>query len=158
MPMTSQRWAPQDCIQDRYGNKITMIVLHQTEGGFKGAVSWFLTPNHPGHTAAHYVISLGGDIVQCVPDDKACWHAGNYQVNLCSLGIEHEGWTDDGVPPTEIQLQASARIVAILCKKYGIPMDRQHIIGHCEVKGATHTDPGHEWPWDHYMELVLANQ
>ena len=53
-------------------------------------------------------------------------------------------------------LASSAKVVAILAKKYGIPCDRAHIIGHVEVPGATHTDPGEEWPWGEYMALVTA--
>ena len=38
-------------------------------------------------------------------------------------------------------------------KKYGIPADRQHIIGHNEVPDATHSDPG-AFPWEAYMQRV----
>ena len=33
-------------------------------------------------------------------------------------------------------------------------MDRKHIIGHVEVPGTDHTDPGPHWDWDRYMRLV----
>lgn len=148
--------AAPDCIHSRNGHAVKYIVIHQMEGTLRGTVSWFATPNHPGHTAAHYGIGLDGEIVQMVPDDKACWHAGNYVYNLESIGIEHEGWTDDGKAPPDAMLRASAKVTAILCRKFGIPVDRAHILGHVEVPGATHTDPGHEWDWSRYMELVRA--
>jgi hypothetical protein len=36
-------------------------------------------------------------------------------------------------------------------------MDRSHIIGHNEVPGATHTDPGSCWNWTYYMQLVTQS-
>jgi Bacterial SH3 domain len=50
--------------------------------------------------------------------------------------------------------RASAAPTRNLCNKYGIPKDRSHIIGHVEVPGATHTDPGPYWNWTYYMQLV----
>src|SRR5205823_6606113 len=37
----------------------------------------------------------------------------------------------------------------------GIAKDRQHIIGHVEVPGATHTDPGHFFNWPKFMQYLL---
>ncbi|MET9133681.1 hypothetical protein [Streptomyces antibioticus] len=41
-------------------------------------------------------------------------------------------------------------------RRYGIPVDREHIVGHVEVPGTDHTDPGEHWDWDRYMKLVAA--
>jgi len=139
------------------------------QGTFAGTVAWFQRGKERGTpTAAHYNISRTGDVCQMVDDDKKCYHAGNY--NSRSIGIEHEvyigGWpvkTMNGkvkAPPypadefPDAMLQASARVVAALCSKYKIPISRGNIIGHSEVPGATHTDPGVLFPWSRYMELV----
>jgi N-acetyl-anhydromuramyl-L-alanine amidase AmpD len=49
---------------------------------------------------------------------------------------------------------SSARLTAGICGRYGIPVDRRHIIGHVEVPGTDHTDPGPHWDWDRYIRLV----
>jgi hypothetical protein len=81
------------------------------------------------------------------------WHAGNSRINRQSIGFEHAGfsgrnqWTMD-------QYRASARLARYLCDKYGIPKTRSHIIGHNEVPGASHGDPGKYFDWDLYMRLI----
>jgi hypothetical protein len=50
--------------------------------------------------------------------------------------------------------RSSARLAAFLVDRYGIPLDRQHIVGHNEVPGTTHTDPGRYWDWDKYLGYV----
>lgn len=142
------------CIQPRKGGIATdRIVIHTMEGTFEGTRAFFKDPNRPVLTCAHYLVSKTGDVCQMVPDHQKCYHAGNY--NSRSLGIEHEGYAKDKKFPAAL-LDASAAVVAALCEKYRIPVDREHIIGHSEVPGATHTDPGKNWPWDDFMERVRA--
>jgi len=43
-----------------------------------------------------------------------------------------------------------------IARRYGIPADRAHIIGHNEVPGTDHSDPGPTWNWTYYMSLVRA--
>ena len=157
--MSTQLAAPDAIRTRKAGVKVDRIIIHTAQGTLAGTVAWFQKPGRAVPTAAHYVVGEAGEIVQCVPDDLKALHAGSHTEpnwNDRSLGIEHAGWVDDGKPPSTAMLASSARVVAILAKKFGIPCDRQHIIGHVEVPGATHTDPGEEWPWAHYMELVTA--
>ena len=148
--------AAPDAIHSRKSHAIDRIVIHTMQGSLAGTIATFQKAGRKVPTAAHYCIGEDGAIVQMVPDESACWHAGNMDYNLRSIGIEHAGWVDDGKPPPDAMLLASAKIVAVLCAKYGIPVDRQHIIGHVEVPRATHTDPGEEWPWARYMEMIAA--
>jgi hypothetical protein len=138
----------------RGGHSIRYIVIHDTEGSYAGAISWFRNP--AASVSAHYVIrSSDGDITQMVSEGNTGWHAGNWTYNQESIGIEHEGFYRDPARwYTEAMYAASARLVRHLCEKYGIPMDRAHIIAHSEVPGASHVDPGPGWNWDHYMSLV----
>ena len=38
--------------------------------------------------------------------------------------------------------RASAKLVCHITQRYGIPIDRTHIIGHYQVPTSTHHDPG----------------
>ena len=140
-------------------SSVDRIVIHVTEGSFWGSVRWLRNDRSGG--SSHYVISRGGDIVQLVSTSDVAWHAGNRWVNRHSIGIEHEGFTGRG-GFTDAQYRASARLVAYLAARAGMPLDRRHVIGHAEVPspgggvgGSTHhTDPGKKWNWGRYMNLV----
>ena len=50
---------------------IDTIIIHATEGGFEGALSWMLDPN--SKASAHYIISKKGDVVRLVEDQFKAW-------------------------------------------------------------------------------------
>jgi N-acetyl-anhydromuramyl-L-alanine amidase AmpD len=131
--------------------QIDRVVIHVTQAPYSSVVNWFQTPG--SEISVHYVIrSWDGQIAQCVDDTNIAWHAGSWSVNRVSLGIEHEGYFDDPVWFTREMYRSSAKLVAYLCSWYGIPIDRQHIVGHFEV---AYTEcPGPWWWWDYYMRLV----
>ncbi|MFJ1567896.1 N-acetylmuramoyl-L-alanine amidase [Streptomyces erythrochromogenes] len=104
--------------------------------------------------SAHYMISATGTrIAQCVRERDVAWHSGSVWYNHRSIGIEHEGWTDQPVY-TDKMYETSAVLTATICAKYDVPVDRDHILGHVEVPLSTHDDPGTVWDWDKYMHLV----
>ena len=139
---------------------IRCIVVHVTEGSFWGSVRWLR--NRRAHASSHYVVSRSGRIVQLVHLSDIAWHAGNWRVNAESVGIEHEGWTDDPAGFTQAQYRASARLAAYLARRSLLPIDRAHLIGHAQVPGprgglggsSHHTDPGRYWNWREYLRLV----
>ena len=104
--------------------------------------------------AAHYVVRKDGHITQMIRELDVAYHAGNRSYNERSVGIEHEGFVDRPEDFTAEMYAASARLTAGICARYDIPVDREHIIGHVEVPGTDHTDPGKHWDWDRYMKLV----
>ncbi|MFI6943237.1 N-acetylmuramoyl-L-alanine amidase [Streptomyces sp. NPDC050418] len=133
--------------------EIDRIVIHVTEGSYATAIRVFRDPGHAA--AAHYVIrAKDGEITQMARELDVAFHAGNRSYNEHSVGIEHEGFVDRPASFTKVMYEASARLAADICARYDIPIDRKHIVGHNEVPGATHTDPGPHWDWDRYMELV----
>jgi MYXO-CTERM domain-containing protein len=161
----------------RSGGSIQYVVIHTMQGSYGGSISWFQNPS-AGATAHYMVRSSDGDITQMVANGDTAWHAGNWNINQRSIGIEHEGFVaDPGRWYTERMYVASARLTRALCDRYGIPIDRAHIIGHYQVPtsgsgapcatGATncggaghHTDPGNggsAWNWSHYLDLVRGN-
>jgi N-acetylmuramoyl-L-alanine amidase-like protein len=139
---------------------VKYIIVHDTEG------SWDTTlklVQDPTYVSWQYTLrSSDGHIAQHVPLKDVAWHAGNWYVNAKSVGLEHEGFL---VSPdawyTEAMYRTSARLVKYLAKRYDIPLDRQHILGHDNVPGTTaatirgmHTDPGPYWDWAHYFQLI----
>lgn len=132
---------------------INKIVIHVTQGSWSSAINYFQDPN--AYVSAHYTIrSSDGKIGQSVREEDIAYHAGNWDYNTHSIGIEHEGYVSTSSYFTDAMYRSSAKLSAHLCKKYRIPIDRNHIIGHSEVPGADHTDPGKYWDWTRYMRLV----
>ncbi|OEV10122.1 N-acetylmuramoyl-L-alanine amidase [Streptomyces nanshensis] len=137
---------PADYVIDR-------VVIHVTQSDFRTAVKVFRDPLHA--SAAHYVVRASdGRTVQMVRELDVAYHAGNRSYNERSIGIEHEGFVDRPQNFTEAMYLSSARLTADICKRYGIPVDRGHIVGHNEVPGADHTDPGPHWDWKRYIRYV----
>lgn len=132
---------------------VRRVIVHVTQTTFTGTLGIFQNPVKK--VSAHYVIrSSDGYIAQCVRERDIAWHAGNWDYNAHSIGIEHEGWIDQPRYFTDALYERSAALTAAVCDTYGIPKDRAHIIGHHEVPGATHTDPGPLWDWARYIRLV----
>jgi N-acetyl-anhydromuramyl-L-alanine amidase AmpD len=139
---------------------IKYIVIHDTEGTWEGVLNLVQDPTY---VSWNYTLrSTDGHIAQHVKAKDVAWHAGNWYVNAKSVGLEHEGFlANPDAWYTEAMYRSSARLVKYLSAKYGIPLDRQHILGHDNVPGPTtstvagmHTDPGPYWDWRHYFELL----
>lgn len=147
----STLWRPASPANYRRGRnaRINFVIIHTVEGSALGAVSWFQNPR--AEVSAHFVVAHSGTIYQCVAESNTAWHAG--WINDASIGIEHEGYAGRNTW-TDAQYRASAAITRYVCARYGVPRDRQHILGHREVRGATHTDPGPFFNWAYYMRLV----
>ncbi|MEU1806854.1 peptidoglycan recognition family protein [Streptomyces sp. NPDC019937] len=141
---------------------IDYIVIHDTEGSWDTTIKLVQDPTY---VSWQYTLrSSDGHIAQHVPLKDVAWHAGNWYVNAKSIGLEHEGFlTAPDAWYTEAMYRSSARLVKWLARRYGIPLDRQHILGHDNVPGTTattikgmHTDPGPYWDWAHYFSLLGA--
>ncbi|MET7982709.1 peptidoglycan recognition family protein [Streptomyces sp. NPDC005281] len=139
---------------------IKYIVIHDTEGTWDGVLNLVQDPTY---VSWNYTLrSTDGHIAQHVKAKDVAWHAGNWYINAKSIGLEHEGFlTAPDTWYTEEMYRASARLVRYLARKYDIPLDRQHILGHDNVPGPTtstipgmHTDPGPYWDWQHYFTLL----
>jgi hypothetical protein len=141
---------------------INTIVIHVTQGSWSSAINWFASPSNTGSSAHYTVRSSDGFIGQSVHEEDIAWHAGWWTTNTHSIGIEHEGYINEPKWFTDAMYRSSAKLSAYLARKYDIPIDRQHIIGHNEVPGCPgagggancHTDPGRYWNWTKYMDLV----
>jgi N-acetyl-anhydromuramyl-L-alanine amidase AmpD len=136
---------------NRRAKQIDKVVIHVPQGSYSSVINWFQTPR--ADVSAHYVVrSRDGQIAQCVSVQNIAWHAGNWHVNRTSIGIEHEGYFNDPEWFTAQMYRSSARLVAHLCRRYGIPINRRHILGHYQVVNTR--CPGPWWWWDYYMRRV----
>ncbi|MCT6779620.1 MULTISPECIES: N-acetylmuramoyl-L-alanine amidase [Streptomyces] len=133
--------------------RIDRVVIHVAQQLFTPTAVIFRTPSK--QVSAHYVVRSGdGHVAQCVREKDIAWHAGNWSWNTRSIGIEHEGWVDRPEFFTDVMYRRSAGLTADICDRHGIPKDREHIVGHHEVPGSDHTDPGVHWDWERYLRLV----
>ena len=82
-----------------------------------------------GGIGYHFVIRKNGSIERGRPEDKLGTHV--YHNNTGTLGIHVGGHFDYG-KPTDAQVKSLTGLLRDLCSKYGIPADRQHIMGHKE--------------------------
>lgn len=151
---------------NRSGYKPEAIVIHIMCGTLIGTDSWFA--NSQSQLSAHYGIGQAGDIHQYVKEECAAWHAGqvnsplwnllkpNINPNLYTVGIEHEGNPDTVWPDT--MKAASAALIYDICKRWNIPIDRQHIIGHYQIDGVRKSNcPAYNKAIIDEL-IVLANQ
>ncbi len=116
----------------RQGNGIDHIVIHWMDGNLASADSTF--QNTSRQTSAHYGIE-DQTVHQYVQEADTAWHAGNWAMNCRSIGIEHSA--EPGRDASAATIETSAQLVADIAKRHGIPLDRQHVIKHCEVPYAT---------------------
>jgi N-acetyl-anhydromuramyl-L-alanine amidase AmpD len=132
---------------------IAVIVIHETDGTWTSAINWFRNPR--SRVSSHYLVrAYGGGIIQFVAESDTAYHARS--ANPWTIGIEHEFYPRFGIWHTDAQYRSSATLVCAIARRYGIPIDRDHIVGHKELAGATHGDPGDTWNWTYYMSLVHA--
>ncbi|MGW3952861.1 N-acetylmuramoyl-L-alanine amidase [Streptomyces sp. NPDC004752] len=132
---------------------VDRVIVHVTQETYASTLSIFQNPQKK--VSAHYVVrSADGHVAQCVREADIAWHAGNWDYNTRSVGIEHEGWVDQPAYFTDALYTQSAKLTAAICERYDIPKDRAHILGHVEVPGTDHTDPGPNWDWGRYLRLV----
>ena len=127
-----------------------------------------------GDVSIHYLIDREGTIYCYIPEDRVAWHAGPGQwqgiekyknnLNRYSIGIELMAigsYADmsiymtkeqyDALDPaligyTDAQYEALAVLVADICQRHEIPLDRDHVIGH-EEYASQKNDPGELFDW-----------
>lgn len=128
----------------RGGQQPRAIVVHTTAGVYESALSWFSRPESA--VSSHYVVALDGRVAQLVDEEDTARHAGRVRnptaalisggddPNLYTVGIEFEdGGDPEGVERTDEQYAIGARLIAAIARRWRIPLDRDHVIGHREI-------------------------
>ena len=112
-----------------------MIVLHHTGNPSDDDLSAAeIDASHKGQgwtcIGYHYVIRKDGTVEQGRPHWTVGAHA--YEENAHTIGIHVCGNFEEAVP-TDEQIESLAMLLANLCTDYGLPIDRDHIVGHREL-------------------------
>ncbi len=145
-----------------------IVIIHTCEGSYSGCWSW-LKSSQSG-VSAHYVVNAtGSEVSQLVRENRKAWHIaadykcklnagvacdlGGYGSNNFTVGIEHAGYAkqsswDEGL------LHASAKLTCDISKDQSIVRDSYHIVGHGQLQPYNRVDPGPNWPWGKYIDLV----
>lgn len=98
----------------RGGKSIEMIVCHWIVGDVPAADAVFTKAS--SQTSAHYAVG-DGVVHQYVIEPNTAWHAGNFDINQRSIGIEHRGAPN--MPITDATYETSANLIADICRRYG---------------------------------------
>lgn len=129
----------------------------------------FSNPN--SEVSSHYVVKKDGTIWRFLKETDTAWANGQIgknfptaniaamyyklgiSLNQVSISIENEGSEYADIP--EAQYKANAELVRDICKRWQIPLDRLHVIGHREIKD-TKVCPG-KISVDKIVSLALAS-
>ncbi len=126
--------------------------------------AWFEDPR--ANASTNYYADSDGDLYQMVRDDDFAWAQGVrskdlilprpswwrdefVSYNTCMLSIEIEGYAREIGETFTVgsrQFETVAAWSAFVCRKYGIPIDRAHHVGHSELTRQK-SDPGRDFPW-----------
>jgi N-acetyl-anhydromuramyl-L-alanine amidase AmpD len=154
--------------------KVRVIVIHTMEAPEKDQTAenvarFFQTTDK--QVSAHLCID-NNSIVQCVMDNDVAFAApgvnrDGIQLELAGVAAQtKEQWSD---PYSTLVLENAANAAAQYCLKYNIPIKhltneelrggQKGIIGHVQASkvfppNAGHTDPGKNFPWDHFIARV----
>jgi N-acetylmuramoyl-L-alanine amidase len=164
----------------RYGEKPVAVVIHIMAGSLDSTTGWFANPS--SGVSSHYGVGKDGRVFQFVKEYYAAWTNGDtnkpdmsvawiaqtvkdndsfcskysYGVaNARTITIENEGQTGEVLTP--IHWSTLVRLVADICKKNNIPVDRQHINGHYQINSVTRPNcPGKGIDLDKLVKEVQA--
>jgi hypothetical protein len=111
-----------------------MVVIHHTgcndiDASAEQIHGWHINNGWSG-IGYHYVIRKDGTIERGRPEWAIGSHA--YGENSHTIGIHLSGDFEQA-EPTSDQIERCAELVADICDRYGLPIDRDHVVGHGEL-------------------------
>lgn len=161
--------------------RIDWIVIHATQGAeTRGradiSAARFAGIGQEAPTAsAHYIVDPS-QVIQTVHEQDVAWHCKSHDglVNQYGIGIElcglseqtAEQWADEA---SEAEIRLAATLVVGICEHWNIPIvklsvaeiikRKRGIAGHRDFTQAFavaggHMDPGPNFPWDHFIDLI----
>jgi len=136
---------------------IDHLVIHYTGNDgdtAKGNCTYFQGAGR--NASANYFVDEN-EVLQSVKDGDSAWHAGNWDMNCRSIGIEMCSAKSNGAfyIPEQTQKNAS-KLAAELMKKYGIGIE--NVIRHYDVTGKKCPEPFVREPaqWQAFKNLILS--
>lgn len=97
----------------RSGKPISCVVLHYNDGDLSIDGCYDTWQTRPA--SAHYQVQSDGLVGQLVWDGNTAWHAGDWDANCRSIGIEH---ANRGDSLTDECIESGAHLVAAICVYY----------------------------------------
>lgn len=160
-------WSASNNYSSRNGVTISAVTIHTTQGSYSGAISWLKNP--AANASAHYVLrSSDGQVTQLILETNKAWHVGSE--NPYTIGLEHEGFVSQTGWYTTAMYNSSAALVRDICTDRNINPTTCYsgasgssvnvlsstikIKGHQHYPNQTHTDPGINWNWGLFYNLV----
>ena len=161
----------------RNGHKPILIVVHtmetpENDGRAHQVAQWFAGPTAP-QASAHYMVDAK-EVYQSVQEADTAWAVDDFGLNQASISIEHAGIAAQTVQQwadvySNKELHVSAKLVSEIAKRWNIPLvkltpqdilnGKSGLCGHIDITLAKkihggHTDPGPNFPWDLYINLI----
>ena len=150
-------------------NKVTTVVIHATAGWATQhaldrwkqvtASAHWIVPDEDEPQHGHFIWAVVSESLAAyhVRDSKSHPDLGNVlRVNDYSLGIEIvntqdvQDYTD---PYSDWQIAQTATLVRYCWAKYP---NLKHVISHARINPQNRGDPGKNFPWQNFKQLVLA--
>lgn len=94
---------------------IEFVVIHWMDGYLAGADATF--QNTVRQTSAHYGVE-DDTIHQYVDEANTAWHAGNFDANSRSIGIEHSAMP--GRPASDATYASTIWLITGICQRHGL--------------------------------------
>ncbi len=144
------------------GRAYQYVIIHQTEG-HKELDMAILT----GPLSVHKYVTKNGERYHLLDDEFGAYGCGvrdpahktyllgevfSRNENLATLQIEIENFGYEDF--TDPEYEAAAFWTAHWCRRYNIPVNRQHLLGHRELNKLKR-DPSDKWNWDYFISLVM---
>ncbi len=150
---------------------ITTLVIHATVGGnSEGAVS--VMKRNTKIASFHWLVPAEKEYAHkkfvwaCVGEKKRAWHVrnsakhsqingGKGKLNDVSLGIEIVNKQDEKDPFSKWQLEITAQIARYCWAKYP---NLKYIVSHAALDPTWKKDPGTQFPWNDFQQLVVSGE
>lgn len=146
---------------------IRAVVIHATAGS---STSGAISVMKAGKASFHWIVpdedeeKHGALVWACAPEAKAAWHVrnacshpdvwgGEDHVNHFSLGIEIVNAQISSDQFSNWQVQITADVVRYCWAKYP---NLKHVVSHARLDPERRTDPGTNFPWSRFKDLVLT--
>jgi N-acetyl-anhydromuramyl-L-alanine amidase AmpD len=127
----------------RRGNRPQAVVIHTSRESLAGIDASFNETR--SKVSAHYGVGRDGRVHQYVREADQAWHAGRTWMpswlgyregvnpNRYTIGIEHAA--DEAGTLPDVMYEASAALIEEICRRWAIPIDPEHVVGHRELFG-----------------------